>query len=267
MSVEDWHRHHEVSILTFGETGERRYFGCCPRKKVSMMRMRPPPRPPDNADQEPDCDVPQPDAASSADDLAGDPGIADLTRKIAANPNDAVSHYKRGQVYASKRAYALAMQDFDAVVRLAPKDAKALNNRCWTRAITGDLQGALSDCNLALQIDPGLTDALDSRGLVNLKLGRFAEAIKDYTKAVLQVLAVTVGRSLGKHPTNFRVTKLWTLNLLGLFCAKHCSKVGFGWGAAPLCAMAQIFFCGGPEAPASNRWPIPGPTPQRPMAG
>jgi hypothetical protein len=37
---------------------------------------------------------------------------------------------------------------------------------------------------LALQIDPGLTDALDSRGLVNLKLGRFAEAFKDYTDAI-----------------------------------------------------------------------------------
>ena len=39
MCVEDWRRHHEVSILTFGEG---RCFGCCPRKKVSMMRMRSP---------------------------------------------------------------------------------------------------------------------------------------------------------------------------------------------------------------------------------
>jgi hypothetical protein len=53
--------------------------------------------------------VPQPDAAPSVDDLAGDPGIADLTRKIAANASDAVSRYKRGQRYAFKRAYALAM--------------------------------------------------------------------------------------------------------------------------------------------------------------
>jgi hypothetical protein len=33
-------RHHEVSILIFGATGVTRCFGCCPRKKVSMMRMR-----------------------------------------------------------------------------------------------------------------------------------------------------------------------------------------------------------------------------------
>ncbi|MFT4116872.1 caspase family protein [Bradyrhizobium sp.] len=130
------------------------------------------------------CKAAQPDAAPSPSELARDPVINDLTRKIGANPNDAVSRYKRGQVYAIKRAYALAMQDFDAVIRSDPKDAEALNNRCWARAATGDLQAALADCNLALQINPGLSDALDSRGLVNLKLGRTADAIKDYTGAI-----------------------------------------------------------------------------------
>ena len=151
-------------------------------------------RPPDNKagdqtsskpeTQKPVCEALQADAAPSADDLARDPVIADLTRKLVANAADTVSRYKRGQVYAIKRAYALAMQDFDAVIRLDPKDGEALNNRCWTRAATGDLQGALADCNLALQVDPGLSEALDSRGLVNLKLGRTAEAIKDYTDAI-----------------------------------------------------------------------------------
>lgn len=132
----------------------------------------------------PVCEAPQPAPAPNTDDLARDPVIADLSRKIAANANDATSRYKRGQVYAIKRAYALAMQDFDVVIRRDPRDAEALNNRCWTRAASGDLQGALADCNLALQSDPGLSDALDSRGLVNLKLGRTAEAIKDYTDAI-----------------------------------------------------------------------------------
>lgn len=130
------------------------------------------------------CEVPQPAPAPKTEDLARDAVIADLTRKIAANANDTLSRYKRGQVYAVKRAYALAMQDFDTVISRTPQDAEALNNRCWTRAATGDLQGALADCNQALRIDPGLSDALDSRGLVNLKLGRHAEAIKDYTDAI-----------------------------------------------------------------------------------
>ncbi|MFB6420290.1 MULTISPECIES: caspase family protein [Bradyrhizobium] len=134
--------------------------------------------------QKPVCDAPQPEPALNAGDLARDPVIADLSRKVASNANDVASRYKRGQVYAIKRAYALAMQDFDVVIRKDPRDGEALNNRCWTRAATGDLQGALADCNLALQINPGLSDALDSRGLVNLKLGRTNEAIKDYNDAI-----------------------------------------------------------------------------------
>lgn len=130
------------------------------------------------------CEAPKPDSPPGADDLARDPVIADLTRKIAANAKDANARYKRGQVYAIKHAYPQAMADFDAVIKLNPKDAEALNNRCWTRAATGDLQVALADCNQALQLNPGLTDALDSRGLVNLKLGKTAEAIKDYSDAI-----------------------------------------------------------------------------------
>jgi hypothetical protein len=37
--VEHPFRHHEVSILIFGGIGVGLCFGCCPRKKVSMMRM------------------------------------------------------------------------------------------------------------------------------------------------------------------------------------------------------------------------------------
>ncbi|MHB0768747.1 caspase family protein [Bradyrhizobium sp. 5.13L] len=150
-----------------------------PTKSESQKQESQKPEP-----QKPVCEVPQAEPAPNANDLARDPVIVDLSRKTAANANDVASRYKRGQVYAIKRAYALAMQDFDAVIRRAPRDAEALNNRCWTRAATGDLQGALADCSLALQIDPGLSDALDSRGLVNLKLGRTAEAIKDYTDAI-----------------------------------------------------------------------------------
>ena len=132
----------------------------------------------------PACEVPTPDSAPSAEDLAKDPVIADLSRRIAANGKDAIAHYKRGQIYAVRHAYALAVADFDAVLSLDPKQAEALNNRCWTRAASGDLQAALADCDQALKIDPGLTDALDSRGLVNLKLGKTADAIRDYSAAI-----------------------------------------------------------------------------------
>ena len=116
--------------------------------------------------------------------LADDPTIKDLTAKLIDNPDDAGALYRRGQVYASKGAYELAIKDFSNTIRLNPKDVEAYNNRCWVRAVTGELQTALRDCNEALRLRPNFVDALDSRGLVNLKSGSNKNAIADFDAAL-----------------------------------------------------------------------------------
>src|SRR4051794_16320126 len=75
---------------------------------------------------------PQVEAALSPE-LTDDPVIKGLNDKLAANPEDVGALYRRGQVLASKGAYALAIKDFDATLRINPKDVEALNNRCWAR--------------------------------------------------------------------------------------------------------------------------------------
>ncbi len=133
--------------------------------------------------------------------LADDPTIKNLTTKLADNPDDASALYRRGQVYASKGAYALAIKDFDASIRLNPKDVEAYNNRCWTRTVVGDLQAALKDCNEALRLRPNFVDALDSRGLVNLKSGQAKNAIADFDAALKinpRLTSSLYGRGLAK---------------------------------------------------------------------
>ena len=129
----------------------------------------------------PSSDQPPPPAASA---LADDPTIKSLTGKLVENPDDAGALYRRGQVYASKGAYDLAIKDFGDTIRLNPKDVEAYNNRCWVRAVTGELQSALRDCNEALRLRPNFVDALDSRGLVNLKSGQVKNAIADFDAAL-----------------------------------------------------------------------------------
>jgi hypothetical protein len=134
--------------------------------------------------------------------LADDPTIKSLTAKLAANPDDASALYRRGQVYASKGAYSLAIKDFDDTLRLNPKDVEALNNRCWARAVVGDLQSALKDCNEALRLRPNFVDALDSRGLVNLKSGATKNAITDFEAALKinpRLTSSLYGRGLAKQ--------------------------------------------------------------------
>jgi Tfp pilus assembly protein PilF len=116
--------------------------------------------------------------------LADDPTIKSLNERLRTRPSDANALYRRGQVYASKGAYALAIRDFDATLRLNPTDAEAYNNRCWTRTVVGDLQPAMRDCNEALRLRPHFVDALDSRGLLNLKSGANKNAIADFDAAL-----------------------------------------------------------------------------------
>src|ERR1700738_1726207 len=134
--------------------------------------------------------------------LADDPTIKSLTAKLADNPEDQNALYRRGQVYASKGAYSLAIRDFDDTIRLNPKDVEAYNNRCWARTVIGDLQAALKDCNEALRLRPNFVDALDSRGLVNLKSGLSKNAIADFDAALKinpRLTSSLYGRGLAKQ--------------------------------------------------------------------
>jgi len=141
-------------------------------------------------------------AETSVASLAHEPTVAALNAKIAANPKDVNSLYRRGQVYASKGAYSAAIKDFDETLKLNPKDVEALNNRCWTRTVVGELANALKDCNEALRLRPGFVDALDSRGLLYLKTGKAKDAIVDFDAALKvnpRLTSSLYGRGLAKQ--------------------------------------------------------------------
>ena len=148
--------------------------------KAEAPVVLPPPEKPVVANI-PNNDPPTPPPPAS---LTDDPTIKSLSIRIAENPDDAGALYRRGQVYASKGAYNLAIKDFDNTIRVNPRDVEAFNNRCWTRTVIGDLQSALRDCNEALRLRPNFVDALDSRGLVNLKSGLNKNAIADFDAAL-----------------------------------------------------------------------------------
>jgi tetratricopeptide (TPR) repeat protein len=64
------------------------------------------------------------------------------------------------------------------------------------------LQEALADCNEAVKVKPDYVNALDSRGFVLLRMGRYDEAIADYD-AALQIdsgkVASLYGRGMAKR--------------------------------------------------------------------
>ncbi|MGQ0686142.1 caspase family protein [Bradyrhizobium sp.] len=173
-----------------------------------------PPPPPPPAQEPAKIDIPPPpkqievkippppqQPPKTENTLADDPTIKSLTIKLNDNPDDAAALYRRGQVYASKGAYDLAIKDFNGSLRLNPKDVEAYNNRCWARTVIGDLQAALKDCNEALRLRPNFVDALDSRGLLNLKSGQTKNAIADFDAALRinpRLTTSLYGRGLAK---------------------------------------------------------------------
>src|SRR5262249_38412941 len=113
-----------------------------------------------------------------------DRAIADFDEAIRLDPKDVAPRYQRGLAWSSKNKFDRAIADFDEAIGLDPKHAAAYNARCWSRAITGRaLAAALADCNEALRLRPGDGNMLNSRALVQFKLGAYDRAIADFGAA------------------------------------------------------------------------------------
>lgn len=85
---------------------------------------------------------------------------------------------------------ARALPMLDDWIRVHGQDAMlgaALNTRCWARGLSNQmLKDALRDCRKAIRRDGENPDYLDSLGLVQLRLGHYAESIKAYEQAIAQ---------------------------------------------------------------------------------
>ncbi len=131
-----------------------------------------------------------------------DSAIDDLSEAIRLRPLDANQFLNRGIAYFGRGDYARAADDYSAALRIDPKSVPALNNLCLTKAVLGqDLAGAQANCRTALTLSPADTYALTSLGLIALKDGRYAEALKEYNAALAaspQLARAYYGRGLAK---------------------------------------------------------------------
>jgi tetratricopeptide (TPR) repeat protein len=138
---------------------------------------------------------------------------ADLDSADRVAPKEADIRYTLAQFYGATDSLAAAISQYDLWIAHHPDDAKlaaALNGRCWTRALIGtDLAKALDDCNGALRRfdkkDSEYAKVLDSRGLVQLRLGALDKSIADYDASLkLQPKSAwsLYGRGIAKSKLN-----------------------------------------------------------------
>lgn len=113
---------------------------------------------------------------------------ADLGAADAAAPRQADVRLMMAGLYQRADLSGPAITQYDWWIAAHTQDARlpeALNSRCWVRALAGiDLAMALSDCNAALRrtdrSSPLYARALDSRGLVRLRMGDYDRSLSDY---------------------------------------------------------------------------------------
>jgi len=113
----------------------------------------------------------------------------DFDRVLRLDAHDSGNALTIGQIYAYADLHVEAIAKFTAWIEIFPKDSKlptVLNNRCWERAIIGELDLALEDCNLALKKGPRNSKVLDSRAFVYLRRKEYDRSIADY-QAVLKL--------------------------------------------------------------------------------
>lgn len=84
---------------------------------------------------------------------------------IAATPNESAPYYLRGHLLMEMKRYREAVADFDAILRLDSRDARALAYRavCWEQL--GDAARSHADREAARVIDPGIAEKARQRAL------------------------------------------------------------------------------------------------------
>lgn len=116
--------------------------------------------------------------------------LEDLNKASATAAKEDDAHFELGTLYSRVGAYGLAIAQYDLWLDKHPPEARtpdAYANRCRSRALLGlELDKALSDCNRAVRGRDDVPFFLESRGMVQLRMGSYDKAITDYD-AVLKI--------------------------------------------------------------------------------
>jgi eukaryotic-like serine/threonine-protein kinase len=127
--------------------------------------------------------------------------LAELTRRLAAKPDDAEALIHRGWLFTQQKKWPEATADLEQGLRLRPDDADALFLLAKAYSNTTNLPAARATLETYLARSSDDIDARALKGQVSLQLGRLREAVDDFTK----VLDVDPGR----EPVRYRRVQIW----------------------------------------------------------
>lgn len=86
--------------------------------------------------------------------------------------------------YSLKRDYGKAIEDYDQSIKLIPNFATALNNRAWAYFRWGKAKQGVEDVEKALDLQPDMDAAYDTRAHIRQALANPGGAMTDYQMAM-----------------------------------------------------------------------------------
>lgn len=121
-----------------------------------------------------------------------DGSLADYNQVIALRPTFAGGYSGRSRVYQRQRRYDEAIRDLTNAIEHRPSwEPEPWNHRAYVRALAGiELEQALADVSQAIHLSPSDNGAyLDTRGLIQHKLGRHQQALADLERSIQLTIA------------------------------------------------------------------------------
>ncbi|HEY1928157.1 MAG TPA: DUF3857 domain-containing protein [Caulobacteraceae bacterium] len=113
---------------------------------------------------------------------------ADFEAAFLAAPTDPEPLWQAALAMDDAGQFGAAVGYYNRLLMRFSTDSRRssmLNARCWARAQWGrELRQGLSDCEAAISLSPKSSSFLDSRALVELRLGHAEDSIKDYNAAI-----------------------------------------------------------------------------------
>lgn len=113
-----------------------------------------------------------------------DQALNDLNEAIRLDPREPDFRNSRGIFYLAKHEYDAALRDFNDAIRLAPEDGMYWTNAGTARAKKGEWDKAVRAFDQALALDPMNANAYDGRGNVWADQRNYDQALKDYDEAI-----------------------------------------------------------------------------------
>ncbi|MBW6535310.1 MAG: tetratricopeptide repeat protein [Mariniphaga sp.] len=135
------------------------------------------------------------------------PNFEELLGELSQN----ISETEKSDLYLSRARIYLALgksneakNDLDVYLEQNSDDSRALINRAGT-LFPDDMEGVISDCNKAIELDPENKNAWFLRGLAFWELGFKEKACNDFTRAI------ELGFSILRIAEEQRCSEYWNL--------------------------------------------------------